>query len=361
MALEPTKAFPAYFEISDANADIDAVLTAIDERISALHELHSLESHSGEAEALRLAEIAALEQATEEILQGAISKQSVQWIRSVLEDGVGEVEAGRWFPEAGEYTAPRTFGAVLLERERAAELAESLKASLPANPEVHEVRDILGPRIAGVVIRSYDETIDRLPEEDRRQLHSFLARMGMRIEPITNEMDLATLHRSDERHGGGGNQAEVANRPIAETIRSLLDAGIQEMYHATGLFTYEGLKGAWVLDTHRIGRDSAQFGGFFMADRLDWDDGNNGLANYLQSDRFHDMCRRGAVPLSEVADQIGDRGVLLKIDLRGYLEFLHAESSSGLHTAASVDGRVLRAVCPPPADFVRPVAVFEYP
>ncbi|MFM1848298.1 MAG: hypothetical protein RL417_1772 [Pseudomonadota bacterium] len=361
MALEPTKAFPAYFEISDANADIDAVLTAIEGRVLGLHGIHSLEGVSPEAEAQRLVEIAALEQATEEILQGAISKQSVQWIRSVLEDKVGEAEAERWFPEAGEYTAPRTFGEVLLERERAVELAESAKASLPANPEVQEVRDILGPRIAGVVIRSYDEMIDRLPEEDRRQLHSFLERRGMRIEPISREIDLGGLCRTDERYGGGSDEPGVTNRPIAETVRALLDAGVQEMYHATGLFTYEGLKGSWVLDTHRIGRNSGQFGGFFMADRLDWDDGSNGLANYLQSDRFHDMCRRGAVPLSEIADQIGDRGVLLKIDLRGYLEFLHAETSSGLHTAASVDGRVLRAVCPPPADFVRPVAVFEYP
>jgi hypothetical protein len=354
MTLGPNPATAQRFDISDTNADIDGVLLALEERGFILERLGSVERRSPEAEKLRLSELAALERATEEVLSGAISLDSVQWIRACLEDKVGN-SALQWFSHAGAFVRPLSYESVFILEEGGLSV-EAPPPELPINPEIRVVREALGGRIAGATIRPYDATSDALSRDDRATFETFLQNKGMTVTPIMAELDLSNLAMDEERRfsQGRGGGIELS---IAAVVRQLVERGVTEMYHATGLFTYEALKGAWITAGSRGGEDFGQAGGFFMAGTLDWEDVYRGLANYIQDDPFHDICRREEVALSQHAHELGERGVLLKIDLRGYLEFLQSNTVSGF----IVTGDVARAICPPPPEFIRPIAVFEYP
>jgi len=345
------------FPIDDSNADIDTVLTALERAQKIAEDLK--EKLSPEAAKAREREIKGIEQSIDEVLGGEISLTSVQWIRSSLTYMLDETNAHGWFPHAGPYISPNGLLDVLYAEEQAAEAKSARVTAPPVSKELLRIQGAFADKISGVAIRAYDVNQDQIPEGDRATFHRFLQKKGMSVTTISPGMD---LHGLIKLHGWDGNLVEEqSRRSMASSIRSLLDAGIEKMYHATGLFTYEALKGQWILGTDHIGRNCGQWGALFMAGSLDWNDGERGLERYIQDDPFYRLSQDAAVPLTKQAHSLGEKGVLLEIDLRGYLTFVQAESACGFETSKSISSIVCCAVVPPPQQFIRPIAVFEYP
>jgi hypothetical protein len=344
------------FPIDDSNADIDAVLSAL-ERAQKVVEDHK-EKLSPEATQAREREIRGIEQAIGEVLGGEISLSSIQWIRSSLAYKLSEVEAHSWFPHAGSYISPNGLFDVLHAEEQAAEAKSARVTALPVSKELLRIQGAFADKISGVEIRAFDPSQDELSGKDRAAVHSFFQRKGMSLIPISPDMDLGALVTANNRHFAASE--ESSPRSMADSVQKLIDAGIEKMYHATGLFTYQALKGHWLLNTDHISQRNGDYKLFFMAGALDWNDGQ-GLERYIQSDRFYKNCEAARVPLTKHGHSLGEKGVLLEVNLHGYLKFLQSPSVHGFEATSSYSSIVACTVVPPPPEFIRPVAVFEYP
>lgn len=364
MARGPVPQREPHFEVTDANADIDGALEAIDRRLTIIRKLGRL--GEPEAERLRQEEMTSLGRAEEMILRdGLIEARDVPWVRLAVAclDG-NEERAGRWLPEAGPFTEPRTFADAwgdwvdAAERSREAERRAEPPLRLPEDPEFRRVREIVGELVPGAHVRPFDHTRDLVPPADLQRARDFLISRGLRFETITPELDLEALRRESE----AVKSFDVAPflKPMDRVMEQLLAEGQTHGWHATSLFTANlvHLPGEWLRNASRISRDD--YRRFWMAGSIEWRSDEGGFARYLQYDGLLDRCERAGIEFSPEGLTIGERGVLFKIDLAGYRVFRHLAGCKGLEVTGPGANREICAPCPPPPEFIRPVAVFDF-
>lgn len=355
------------FEISDANADIDAALLAI-EHVQFTNRTILRDGARTQVGPTRESELLThslerLERAVEAIFEGKISRELVNWVRCAIEEQLGsKAKAAAWLPEAGNYVVPATaveLSQIYASQDRDVTVRDAGVASLPQNPEIERVfKDLNLER--GTIVRPYDQTVDALTPEEARHLIASLHKIGLRVEELGPDFDMESyLARPYVSF-----DPESSSLSLADDVAQRVREGRHVAYHATSLLQHALLDGRWITsDLPRVWGGSAQpqCDGFHMALSLDWkfdEQSGSGLSEYFEANGLSDVLKKGGLELGEAASELDNKGILLEVDLRGYAAYLQSARLPGF--ALGDGGEHLIAPCPPPRGFIRPIAVIEF-
>lgn len=250
------------FEISDANADIDAALLAI-EHVQFTNRTILRDGARTQVGPTRESELLThslerLERAVEAIFEGKISRELVNWVRCAIEEQLGsKAKAAAWLPEAGNYVVPATaveLSQIYASQDRDVTVRDAGVASLPQNPEIERVfKDLNLER--GTIVRPYDQTVDALTPEEARHLIASLHKIGLRVEELGPDFDMESyLARPYVSF-----DPESSSLSLADDVAQRVREGRHVAYHATSLLQHALLDGRWITsDLPRVWGGSAQ-------------------------------------------------------------------------------------------------------